>query len=61
MEYEFTKTLNITYDRFLSFSSKRQKAESVESFNGRLIEQAENFSLGDEEITLVADAFILHM
>ena len=36
------------------------KGESVESFYGRLIEQAENRSLGDEETTLIRDTFILN-
>ena len=41
MEDSFTKTRNNTNDRFVFFSSKQQKGESVESFHGRLIEQAE--------------------
>ena len=43
------------------FSSKQQKGESVESFYRRLIEQAQNCSLGDEETTSIRDAFILNM
>ena len=61
MEESFTKIRNITYDRFVFFRSKQQKGESVESFYGRLIEQAENCSLGNEETTLIGDAFILNM
>ena len=61
MDDSFTKIRNITYDRFVFFSSKQQKGESVESFFGQLIEQTENCSLGDEEITLIRDAFILNM
>ena len=49
------------YDRFVVFSSKQQKGESVESFYGRLIEQAENCRLGDEETTLIRDTYILNM
>ena len=60
LDDSFTKICNITYDRFVFFSSKQQKGESVESFYGRLIEQAENCSLGDEETTLIRDAFKLN-
>ena len=61
MDDSFTKIFNITYERFVFFSSKQQKSESVESFYGRSIEQAENCSLGDEETTLIRDAFVLNM
>ena len=55
------KKRNMVYDRFVFFSSKQQKGEPVEIFHERLIEQAENCSLGDEEITLIRDTFILNM
>ena len=61
MEDSFTKLRNITCERFVFYSYKQQKGESVESFYGRLIEQAENCSLGSEETTLNRDAFILNM
>ena len=61
MEESFTKVRNITYDRFVFYSCKQQKGESVESFYGRLIELAENCNLGSEETTLIRDAFILNM
>ena len=61
VEDSFTKFRNITYDRFVFYSFKQQKGESVESFYGRLIEQVENCSLGSEETTLIRDAFILNM
>ena len=51
MEDSLIKTCNNTYDKFVLFPSKQQKAESFESFYGRLIEQAENCSLGVEETT----------
>ena len=60
MDDSFTKIRNITHDRFFFFSSQ-QKGVSVENFYGRLIEQEENCSLGDEETTLIRDAFILNM
>ena len=41
--------------------SKQQKGESVESFYGRLIEQAEKCSLGSEETALIRDAFTVIM
>ena len=49
MEDSLTKTRKITYGHFVFFSSEQQKGDSVESVYGRLIEQAENCSLGDEE------------
>ena len=61
MEDSFTKVRNITYDHFVFYSCKQQKDESVESFYGRLIEQAENCSPGSEEASLHRDAFILNM
>ena len=61
LDDSFTKLRNITYDRFVFFSSKQQKVESIEGFYGRLIEQSENCSLGDEETTLIRDAFIINM
>ena len=61
MEDSFTKVRNTTYDRFVFYSCKQQKGESVLSFYGRLIEQAENCSLGNEETSLIRDAFILNM
>ena len=61
MEDFFTKVRNITYDRFVFYSCKQQKGESVENFYDRLIELAENCTLGSEETTLIRDAFILNM
>ena len=60
MEDSFTKVRNITYNRFVFYSCKQQKGESVESSYGRLIEQAENCSLGSEETTLIRDAFVFN-
>ena len=60
MEDSFTKVRNVTYDRFVFYSCKQQKVEFVESFYGRIIKQAENFSLGSEETSLFRDAFILN-
>ena len=61
MEDTFTKVRNITYDCFVFYSCKQQKGESVGSFYGRLIELAENYTLGSEETTLIREAFILNM
>ena len=61
MEDSFTKVRKITYDRFVFYSCKQQKGESVESFYGCLIELAENCTLGSEETTFIRDAFILNM
>ena len=43
------------------FLPNNKKGESVEISYGPLIEQAENFSLGDDEPTLIREAFILNM
>ena len=61
MEESFTNVRNNTFDRFVFFSSKQQMGESVKSFYGRLIEQAENCSVGDAETTLIREAFIRNM
>ena len=61
MEDSLLKSRNITYDRFVFFSFNQSKAQSVESIYGRLIEQAEKNSLGDEETTLIRDTFIPDM
>ena len=61
MEDSFTKVRNITYDRFVFYSCKQQKGESVENFYGRLVGQAENCSPGSDETGLIRDAFILNM
>ena len=61
MKDSFIKARNIPYDRFVFFSFRRQKGESVENFYGRLIERAQNCSLGDEKTTLIRDSFILNM
>ena len=61
MEDSFTKVRHITYDCFVFYSCKQQKGESVESFYSRLKELAENCTLGNEETTLIRDAFILNM
>ena len=61
MEDSFTKVRNITYDRFVFYSYKLQKGESVESFYGRLIELAEDCTLVSEETTLIRNAFLLNM
>ena len=61
MDDSFTKIRNITYDRFVFFSSKQENGESVESIYGRLNKLAESCSLGDGETTLTRDGFILNM
>ena len=61
MENSLLKSRNITYDRFVFFSFNQPKGQSVESIYGRLIGQAENCSLGNEETTLIRDTFIPDM
>ena len=61
MDDSFTKIRNITYDRFVFFSSKQENGESVESFYGRLNKLAESCSLRDGETTFIRDGFILNM
>ena len=60
MEDSFIKNRNKVFDRFEFFSSKQQNGESVERFYGRLIEQSENCSLGDEKTTLIRGTFIFN-
>ena len=51
----------MTFDRFVFIYFKQQKGEWVESFYGRLIEQADKCSLGDEETILTWDNFVFNM
>ena len=61
MEDSFIKARKFAYDRFVFFSSKQQKRESVDRFYSRLTEQATNCTLGDEETTIICDTFLLNM
>ena len=61
MKDSFIKAGIMTFDRFVFISFKQQKAEWLESFYGRLIEQAEKCSLVDEETTLTWDTFVFNM
>ena len=49
MEDSAVRSRNITYDGFVLFSFKQRKRESCVSFDRRLIEQAENCSLDNED------------
>ena len=55
------KNSNIKFDRFFVFSSKQQKCEPVESFYGKIIEQAENCSLRDAKKTVIRETFFLNV
>ena len=57
MDDSFIKARNITYDRFVFFSSKQQGRESAQSFYETLIEEIENCSRGNEDTTLIRDTF----
>ena len=61
MEDSFIKTGNITYDRYVFFSSQQQKRDSVENFYGRLVEQSVIGNLGEVETTVIRDTFILNL
>ena len=60
IEDSFERTKNITYSKYRFFSTNRPKCESIESIFGRLITQARNCTLGDEEATLNRDTFTLN-
>ena len=61
MESTFIRQRNITFDRYMLFTTKQSKGESIEHFFGKLMEMSESFDLGDKEDTLIRDLFIANM
>ena len=61
MEEAFIKPRNVTFDRYLIFTRKQSKEESIEHFYGKLEELSENCVLGNQEDTLIRDLLIAHI
>ena len=61
MESAFIRQRNITFDRYVLFTTKQTRGESIEHFFGNLKELSENCELGSQEDTLIRDLFIANM
>ena len=61
MEIAFIRSRNITFDRYVFFSRKQKKDETVEQFNSILKELAENCDFENREEVIIRDIFITNM
>ena len=61
MEIAFVRPRNITFDRYVFFSRKQKKGETVEQFYSILKELAENCDFGNREEVVIRDIFITNM
>ena len=61
MEIAFIRPRNITFDRYVFFSRKQKKRETVEQFYSFLIELAENCDFENCEEVIIKDIFITNM
>ena len=61
MEIAFIRPRNITFDRYVFFSRKQKKGESVEQFYSVLKELAENCDFENREEAIIRDIFITNM
>ena len=61
MELAFIRPRNITFDRYVFFSRKQKKGETVEQFYSILKELAENCDFENREEVIVRDIFITNM
>ena len=61
MEIAFIRPRNITFDRYLFFSRKQKKGETVEQFYSILKELAENCDFENREEAIIRDIFITNM
>ena len=61
MEPTFIRQRNITFDRYILFTTKQSKGESIEHFFGKLKELSENCDIGNQEDTLIRVLFIANM
>ena len=61
MEIFFIRTRNITFDRYVFFSRKQKKGETVEQFYGILKELAENCDFENREEVIIRDIFITNL
>ena len=61
MEIAFVRPRNITFDRYVYFSRKQMKGETVEQFYSILKELAENCDFENREEAIIRDIFITNM
>ena len=61
VEETFIRPRNITSDRHVFLITKQLRGETVEQFNGKLKELAENCDLVNKEETLIRDVFITYL
>ena len=61
MEDTFNRPRNFTFDRYMLFTRKQSKRESIEHFCGKLEELSENCELRNPEDTLLRDLFVANM
>ena len=61
MEIAFIRPRNITFDRYVLFSRKQQKGETVEQFYSILKELAENCDFENREEAIIRDILITNM
>ena len=61
MEIAFIRPRNITFNRYVFFSLKQKKGETVEQFYSILKELAENCVFENREEVIIRDIFITNM
>ena len=61
MEIAFIRPRNITFDRYVFFSRKQKKGETVEQFNSILKELAADCDFKNLEEVIIRDIFISNM
>ena len=61
MEIAFIRPRNITFDRYVFFSRKQKKGETVEQFYSILKELAESCDFENREAVIIRDIFITNM
>ena len=61
MEIAFIRPRNITFDRYVFFSRKQKKGETVEQFYSILKELAKNCDFENREEVIIRDIFITYM
>ena len=61
MEIAFSRPRNITFNRYVFFSRKQKKGETVEQFYRILKEFAENCDFENREEVIIRDIFITNM
>ena len=61
MEMAFIRPRNITFDRYVFFSRKQKKGETVEQFYSILKELAENCDFENREEAIIREIFITNM